>query len=156
MPIPSAKVRSQLPRERKIKSDFPEWRCHAGGARTLRVVNAGGRHNEAFFHTKDGIGIEVGVAGDEQVGDDGTEAWCSDDEVNVRRPIGMASRHFQHLADRSVVGNWIRRRLDRRAPIAAVDSCGEHSAQIERRLLWILYIVKSRSVLSAKRPVSRR
>jgi hypothetical protein len=79
VPIPPAKSRFQLPRERKVKTDFPQRRRHAGGACTLRVVNAGGRHDEAFFHTKDGVGIEIGVTGNEQVGNDRTKAWRGDD-----------------------------------------------------------------------------
>jgi hypothetical protein len=47
---------------------------------------------QAFLHAEHRVGIDVGIVGIEDVGDQGLVALGFDDVVQMRRPIGMAAQ----------------------------------------------------------------
>ena len=70
--------------------------------RTVLVVVESKRLDKAILHAEHGIGIEVLVAGDEDVRGHRLEARSADDEVNMCRPHRVAAERHQHPADRPV------------------------------------------------------
>jgi hypothetical protein len=86
---------------------------------------------QALLHAEDRVRIDVGVVGIEDVSRKRVEAVRFDDEVEVRRPIGLTAERREELADRAVVGDRIKLGLDRTEPVAAVRAGAEDSTQVE-------------------------
>ena len=93
---------------------------------------------QALLHAEDRVRIDVGVVGIEDVSRKRVEAVRLDDEVEVRRPIGLTAERREELADRAVVGDRIKLGLDRTEPVAAVRAGAEDSAQVGVRLDTLL------------------
>jgi hypothetical protein len=86
---------------------------------------------QALLHAEDRVRIDVGVVGIEDVSRKCVEAIRLDDEVEVRRPVGLTAERREELSDRTVVGDRIEFGLDRPEPVAAVRAGAEDSAQVE-------------------------
>src|SRR6266511_5654780 len=69
--------------------------------------------DQGLLDPEDGVGAQVGVAGDEHVGDQPLEAGGLDHEVDVRRPHDAAAGGGEQLAHRAVDRDRVGGRPDR-------------------------------------------
>jgi hypothetical protein len=100
--------------------------------------------DQALLDAEHRIGVQVRAVGDEHVRGHRPVPGRGDDEVHVRRPVGMPAGGSQQLPDRTVVGDRVEARHDRAEPVPPLVVGGEQPAQVARRLdAGLLDVVKA-------------
>ena len=97
--------------------------------------------DQLLLDREGGVGVEVGVAGDEDVRGDRPVALGLDPVVDVRRAHRVAAHGAQQLAARAVGGHRVAGRDDAAEPVGAVVVGGEQAAQVAQLLLRVLAVV---------------
>lgn len=119
----------------KIKADPPS------GAHGIRFLGRAEHGNEVLLDGEDGVVVEVGVLGIEELGRQRAAAGTRDDEVDVGRAEGVAVEQAEQAAGGPVVGDGVGRRAEAVEGEAAVRVGGEAGAEVHLGLRRVLLLV---------------
>lgn len=107
-----------------------------------RFVAAVQRAHERGLDAEDRVAVEVLAVGVEHVRGHRQVPVSRDDEVDVRRPPGVAPERAEHPSGRAVVGNRIGDRPHRPEVVAAVRVGANPAAQVVLGLAGVLHVVE--------------
>ena len=127
-----------LGREDEVELDIQirPGKSDIGGARG--VVDGLELGDEAFLHTEDGVGLDVGIVRVEDMGGQPVVILGADDVVQMRRAERMPAEVAEQVAHRPVGRNRIMSGPHGAEPVGAVRARHEDAAQIEIGLYALL------------------
>jgi hypothetical protein len=103
--------------------------------------------DQALFDSEHGIVFEPRTIPREDVRRHRLEAIRADDEMDVSRPVGIAVKRPEHLADRTIIWDRIVARVGGAKGIATLGVGLEEAAQIVIRLdARLLHVIKALGV----------
>src|SRR4029077_18110889 len=107
-------------RQHEVVFDFPEFAGIAEFPRPYRIVHTLEAGKQALLHTEYRVGADVGIVGVEDMRDERLIAVRLQNEMQMRRGIGVSSQLAEQLSDRPIMGDWVVPWLHSAEPVAPV------------------------------------
>ena len=110
------------PSQHEVEPDVAEMTVEHRTVRGPAGRLFGKVHNERRLDAEHRIGIDVGIARDENMRRDRRVTFGADDDVHMGGSVGMPTELVQHASHRASERDWIGHRLDGPEVVAAVFS----------------------------------